>query len=95
MSPFFFHSFFFLNSLTFSTHHSISGHTRVSHQLLFYVFLDTFIQLPVPLSSFLWQASREIVFFTVLMKAAQSCSLLSRLLFGRELAGFHLKVSIC
>ena len=49
-------------------------------------FLDTFVRPPGPFSSFLWQALREIVFSTFLMKAAQSCSLLSRLFFGK---GWH------
>lgn len=48
-------------------------------------FLDTFIHPPVPLSSFLRQAPREIVFFTFLMKAARSCSPLSG--FSLEEAG--------
>ena len=47
-------------------------------------FLDTFVRPPGPFSSFLWQAPREIVFSTFLMKAAQSCSLLSRLFFGKS-----------
>lgn len=72
--------FFFLNSVTFSTSCPCSDHVSVSRQCIFYAFLDTFILPPVPLSSFLWQAPREIVFFTFLTKAAQSCSLLSGLL---------------
>lgn len=44
--------------------------------------VDTFILPPAPLSSFQWQATREIVFFTFPMKAAQSRSLLSGLPFG-------------
>lgn len=71
IAPFFFHSLlFFSYSVTFATYRPFSGHSSVSHQFIFYVFLDTFIRPPVPLSSFPWQAPREIVFFTFLMKAA-------------------------